>query len=85
MIAAPSKLWLNHIVMVPWQTPPQVKALRGRFSSSASRRAKPGRLVSVSTPCSGWWKLTSHFGLMSRRNRITARVSGSDAAREPDS
>ena len=50
--------------MVPWQTPPQSNALRGRFSLRATRRANRWFLVSVSTPCSGWWKLRIRCGLI---------------------
>ena len=85
MTAAPLKLWLNQPVMVPWQTPPHVNALRGRFSLSATRRENFSSLVSVSTPYNGWWKLRIQRGRIFFRNFITARVSGSDAARGPDS
>ena len=75
--AEPAKRWLNHIVMVPWHSPPQSSEVRGSRSARASRRAKPASLVSVSTPLSGWWKLITRRGSISFRNAITARVSGS--------
>ena len=57
--AKPLKLWLNQPVMVPWQTPPQSRVVAGRLSVRATCREKPGRLLSVSTPFSGWWKLST--------------------------
>ncbi len=83
--AEPAKWWLNHIVMVPWHSPPQSRVLRGSRSARATRRAKPASLVSVSTPTSGWWKLSTRRGSISRRNLIIARVSGSLPGRGPDS
>ncbi len=83
--AAPRNRLLNQPVIVPWQAPPQVNDLRGRLSARATRRENRLSLVTVSTPYSGWWKLMIHLGLMSLRNRMTARVSGSDAGRGPDS
>ena len=83
--AEPRKWRLNHIVMVPWHSPPQSRDVRGSRSARARRRAKPGSFVSVSTPCSGWWKLITRRGSTSSRKVITARVSGSLAGRGPDS
>jgi hypothetical protein len=57
--AVPRKRRLNHIVMVPWHTPPQSSVFAGRSRRRATRRANFGRLVSVSTPRSGWWKLST--------------------------
>src|SRR4051794_41105260 len=81
--ALPAKWLLYQPVMVPWQMPPQVKDLRCRLRARATRTEKRWFLVSVSTPSSGWWKLMIRRGRMSRRNRIIARVSGSEPARGP--
>ncbi|CAB4711863.1 unannotated protein [freshwater metagenome] len=70
---------------MPWQVLPHAKLLRGRSSASATRRAKAGLFVCVSTPCSGWWKLSSQRGRTVRRKAIIACVSGSDAGFGPDS
>jgi hypothetical protein len=76
---------LYHWVSVPWQVPPQLKVFRGSFKAFATRRANAGRLVSVSTPYNGWWKLRMRTGLTVRRNFMIALVSGSEAGRGPDS
>jgi hypothetical protein len=83
--AVPRKLALYQPVMVPWQTPPQSNDFFGRSRARATRRANAGRLVSVSTPCNGWWKLTIQPGLTARRNFIMALVSGSEPGLGPDS
>ena len=83
--AAPAKRALYQLVMVPWHRPPQSSVVVGSRSARASRRAKRESLVSVSTPLSGWWKLSTRRGRTCRRNPITARVSGSLAGRGPDS
>ena len=83
--AKPLKSWLNHIVIVPWQTLPQASRDRGRPSVRATRVENFGRSVSVSTAWRGWWKQRTYAGSTLRRNRIIARVSGSERGLGPDS
>ena len=40
--AVPEKRWLYHMVIVPWQTPPQVKALAGRLQRPADPAGEAG-------------------------------------------
>ena len=81
--ANPGNLWLNHIVIVPWQLLPQFRCVIGRSSALATRRENAGRAV-MSTPCSGWWKDSTYAGFTVDRNLIIARVSGSDAGLGPE-
>ena len=70
--------------MVPWQTPPQVNDLRGsRERAGHPARRRPGSWCPVSTPYSGWWKLSTRCGRTSRRNAHHRLVSGSDAGPGP--
>ncbi len=84
MSAKPGNLWLNHIVMVPWQLLPQSSFVIGRSSAWATRRENFGRSV-MSTPWSGWWNERTYAGFTFDRNLIIARVSGSDLGLGPES
>ena len=72
------------IVIVPWQTPPQ-SSLRRQVQLAGHPAREPGRLVSVSTPLSGWWKLRILVGPDSRRKRHRRPCLGSDLRPGPDS
>ena len=53
--AKPLNVWLNHIVIVPWQLLPQRSRDIGSPSARATFLENAGRSV-TSTACSGWWK-----------------------------
>src|SRR4051812_47345113 len=83
--ATPEKCTLNHSVMVPWQTPVQLKAFTGRCSPLCRRLTRALPFLGVRpTPCSGWWKLMTYFGFTFLRNRMIVFVSGSDPACGPE-
>jgi hypothetical protein len=75
---------LNHIVIVPWHLPPHRSRDIGRPSARATRLENLGRSV-TSTARSGWWKESTYAGRTFDKNRIIARVSGSERGRGPES
>jgi len=72
--------------MVPWHVPLQSTLPIGNCISLATRREKRGFFEFLaSTAYNGWCSEIIRSGLTRRRKRSTARVSGSDRGRGPDS